>query len=194
MKLSPLIAGALSAAVLAGVAVWVFAHLSGLWVWAAFIGWASYDQSGADRAALFTSSTCMVFGVVMAWLVALVVATGVIPLPGPDISALAPAVASFIIVWVSRYAPFSNVPATFYGFASAFAFLLLSARAFSVSAMTAPNLNNVLICVPVSLLMGSLLGVVHQQFAAVLTAPGQRPKAPSVTRLTPPREGPPGYA
>jgi hypothetical protein len=41
MKLSPLIAGALSAAFLAGVTVWVFAQLSGLWVWAAFIGWAS---------------------------------------------------------------------------------------------------------------------------------------------------------
>jgi Protein of unknown function (DUF1097) len=96
-------------------------------VWAAFIGWASYDLSGADRAALFTSSTCMVFGVVMAWLVAVVVAVGVIPLSS---SALAAAVASFIIVSVSRYAPFSNVAATFYGFASAFAFLLLSAKAF----------------------------------------------------------------
>lgn len=73
--LSPRVAGAMSAAVLAGMAVWMFARLSRPWVWAAFVGWASYDQSGADRSALFTSSSCMVFGVVMAWLVAVVVAS-----------------------------------------------------------------------------------------------------------------------
>jgi len=185
MRLSPLSAGAVSAAVLAGVSVWVFAQLPGLWVWAAFIGWASYDQSGADRRALLTSSTCMVFGVVVAWLVALVVVAGVIPLPGSATSALAAAVASFIIVWASRFAPFSNVPATFYGFASAFAYLLLSAEAFSIGAVTSPTLGNVLVCTPVSLLIGSSLGVLHQCLATALTAPDQHPRGPSATRLTP---------
>jgi hypothetical protein len=185
VKLSPLFAGALSAAVIAGITVWTFAQLPGLWVWAAFVGWASYDHSGANRKALFTSSTCMVFGVVMAWLVALVVAGGVVPIANSISSAVAAAVASFIIVCVSRYLPFSNVPATFYGFASAFAFLLLVPRAFSTEAMTANDLRNVVICVPVSLLIGSVLGVVHQQFASLLTAPEQRPLPPVATRLTP---------
>jgi hypothetical protein len=185
--LSPLIAGALSAAIVAGVTVWTFAQLPGLWVWAAFVGWASYDNSGADRKALFTSSTCVVFGTVMAWLVALVVAGGIVPIESSIASALAAVIASFIIVWVSQFLPFSNVPATFYGFASAFAFLLLSPRAFSMEAMTAIDLRNVLICVPVSLLIGSLLGVVHQQFASLLTAPEQRPLPPVATRLTPPK-------
>ena len=185
MKLTPLFAGALSAAVIAGITVWTFAHLPGLWVWAAFIGWASYDHSGANRKALFTSSACSVFGVVMAWLVALVVAGSVIPIASSISSAVAAAIASFIIVCVSRYLPFSNVPATFYGFASAFAFLLLSPRAFSMEAMTATDLRNVLICVPVSLLIGSVLGVVHQTFASLLTAPEQRSLAPLATRLTP---------
>jgi hypothetical protein len=185
VKLSPLFAGAISAAIIAGITVWTFAQLSGLWVWAAFVGWASYDHSGANRMALFTSSTCMVFGVVMAWLVALVVAGGLVPIANSISSAVAAAVASFIIVCVSRYLPFSNVPATFYGFASAFAFLLLVPRAFSMEAMTANDLRNVLICVPVSLLIGSVLGVVHQQFASLLTAPEQRPLPPVATRLTP---------
>ena len=89
MRLTPLIAGALSASVLAGATVWIFASLSGLWVWGAFIGWASYDQSGANPSALFTSSTCMAFGVVMTWLVALVVAAAVFPLKTAATSALA---------------------------------------------------------------------------------------------------------
>ncbi len=180
MKLSPLSAGAVSASILAGLSVWIFAQLPGLWVWAAFIGWASYDQSGANRMALVTSSTSMVFGVVMAWLVAVVVA-GLLPLPGAAVSGLAAALASFIIVSVSR---FTNVPATFFGFASAFAFMLLSPAAFSIGAMTSPTLGNVLICVLVSLLVGSLLGVLHQRLATVLTALDQRPRAPLARRLT----------
>jgi hypothetical protein len=35
-------------------------------VWAAFIGWASYDHSGASTQAVVRSSAALVFGVVMA--------------------------------------------------------------------------------------------------------------------------------
>jgi hypothetical protein len=184
MTVSPLVAGALSAAILAGITVWAFTLLPGLWVWAAFVGWASYDHSGADREAFFTSSACMVFGAVMAWLVAIAVAADIVPIASSIASAFAAAAASFIIVCFSQYRPLSNVPATFYGFASAFAFLLLLPGAFSMERMTAVNLGNVLISVPVSLLIGSLLGVLHQQVASLLTAQEQRPET---TRLTPPK-------
>ena len=184
MKLSPLFAGSLAAAILAGATVWAFAQQSGLWVWAAFVGWASYDQSGADAKAFFTSSVCMVFGVVMAWIVALLVASGVVGLSSALVSAIAAAVASFVIVYASRYAWFANVPATFYGFASAFAFLLLSPRAFSVDAMTSLGSRNALVCVPISMLIGSLLGVIHQRIATLLTAPERRAQAPLAPRLT----------
>jgi hypothetical protein len=54
-----------------------------------------------------------------------------------------------------------------------------------MEAMTAIDLRNVLICVPASLLIGSPLGVVHQRFASLLTAPEQRALPPEATRLTP---------
>jgi Protein of unknown function (DUF1097) len=111
VNLSPPIAGALSAGGLAATTVLAFSGLPGLWVWAAFVGWASYDHSGANRKALLTSSICMVFGVVMAWLVAIVVAGGVFPIASSIASAITAGVASFVIVYVSRYLPFSNVPA-----------------------------------------------------------------------------------
>ena len=184
MRFTPLVAGALSAAFFAGAAVLFFAHLTGLWVWAAFVGWASYDQSGADRRALFTSSVCMVFGVVMAWLVALVVAAGVTGLPSTPASALAAALASFLIVCASRYEALSNVPATFYGFASTFAFLLLSSQALSIDSLTHWDFGNALVCIPISLLIGSALGVAHQRLAFFLTAVENR-TAPGSVRLTP---------
>jgi hypothetical protein len=115
----------------------------------------------------------------------------VVPIASSIASAIAAGVASFVIVYVSRYLPFSNVPATFYGFASAFALLLLVPRAFSVEAMTANDLRNVLVVsMPISLLIGSALGVVHQRFASLLTAPAQRSQAPSGTRLTPAEKRP----
>ncbi len=190
MKLSPLIAGSLAAAALAAVTVWFFAHLPGLWVWAAFIGWASYDHSGANRKALLTSSVCMVFGVVMAWLVALVVAGNVLPLSSAVASAVAAGVASFLIVYLSQFMPFSNVPATFYGFASSFAFLLMHEGSFSMSALSTPDLSNVLLCVSVSLLIGSILGVVQQRVAYLLTDAPRRAAEPEATRLTPLTPGP----
>jgi hypothetical protein len=168
MKLSPTTGGALSAAIVAGATVAVFSQLTGLWVWAAFIGWASYDQSGENRRAFITSSISMVFGVVMAWLVALTVAAGALPGGSVLISSIAAALASFLIVWVARYRLLSNVPATFYGFASAFAFLLLSPVAFTTQALTSVGLHNVLLCVPVSLLIGSGLGVVQPRLSQLL--------------------------
>ena len=63
-----------------------------------FTGRASYDQSGANGRALLTSSVCMVFGVVMAWLVALTVASGVLAMQSALASAVAAGVASFFIV------------------------------------------------------------------------------------------------
>jgi len=185
MRLSPLIAGSLAAALLAALTVWAFAHLPGIWVWAAFIGWASYDHSGANRKAFVTSSICMVFGVVMAWLVALVVAGSLLPLSSDVASAIAAGVASFTIVYLSRYRPFSNVPATFYGFASAFAYLLMHSGSFSLSGLKALDLGNVLLCVSTSLLVGSVLGVVHQRLAYALTNAPQSPSQPEATRLTP---------
>jgi hypothetical protein len=184
LKLSALLGGALAAAVLAAVTVWLFTLLPGLWVWGAFIGWASYDHSGANRRALLTSSVCMVFGVVMAWLVAITVASGVLALTSALASAVAAGVASFIIVYVSRVRVFANVPATFYGFASSFAFLLMTPAAFTMTAMTAANLRNVLVCVSISLLVGSLLGVVHQQLASLLSGKW-RSDGSAPVRLTP---------
>jgi hypothetical protein len=189
VKLSPLVGGALAAAVLAALTVWLFTRVPGLWVWGAFIGWASYDQSGANGRALLTSSVCMVFGVVMAWLVALTVASGVLALQSAFASAVAAGVASFFIVYVSRVPAFANVPATFYGFASSFAFLLMMPATFSMTAMTGATFSNVLVCVSISLLVGSLLGVVHQQLASLLTG-ARHSEVSTPVRLTP-LKGPP---
>lgn len=168
MKLSSLSATALAAAIIAAAAVLAFSYLPSLLVWAAFIGWASYDHSGANPKAAWQSSAALVFGVVMAWIVAIVVAAGALPLPTPLATAISAGIASFLIVIASRTRLLCVVPATFYGFASTFAYLSLQPGAFTLGAMTALSPKNALVTVPISLLIGTGLGIAHGALAGAL--------------------------
>jgi hypothetical protein len=170
MNLSSLTATALAAALVAAASVLAFSAVPHLFVWAAFIGWASYDHSGATPQAALRSSAALFFGVAMAWGVAIVVATGTLPLNAPVATAVAAGVASFLIVLASAAPILSIVPATFYGFASTFAYLSLVPGAFKIDSMAAFNWENAIVTMPVSLLIGTTLGIAQGSLARVLVA------------------------
>src|SRR5262245_18550652 len=166
MNVSSLTAAALAAALVAAAAVLAFSQMPEFFVWAAFIGWASYDHSGATSRAPLRSSAALVFGVAIAWAVALVVAAGTLRLGVPLATAIAAGMASFLIVLGSAAPILSVVPATFYGFASMFAYL--SPGAFTISALTALKWENAIVALPISLLIGTGLGAVQGWLARVL--------------------------
>jgi hypothetical protein len=168
MNLSSLTAAALAAALVAAASVLAFSAMPALLVWAAFIGWASYDNSGATPRAALRSSAALAFGVVMAWAVALVVAARILPLNTPLATAVAAGVASFLIVRASAIPILSVVPATFYGFASTFAYLSSAPGAFTISAMTELGGQNALLVVSTSLLIGTGLGMAQGRVAKIL--------------------------
>jgi hypothetical protein len=170
MRLSSMSAAALAAAVVAAAAVLAFSELPELFVWAAFIGWASYDHSGATVQAAIRSSAALVFGVFMAWLVAVIVAAQVLPTNPAVSTAIIAGIASYLIVAASRTALLSVVPATFYGFASTFAYLSLSGGASKLGTLTSFGLGNAIISMPLSLLIGTGLGIIHARLANALAA------------------------
>jgi Protein of unknown function (DUF1097) len=165
----PRVAAAIAAAVFAGVSVWGFAQTKDLLIWAAFIGWASYDANGAGRRAAVFSTGSLLFGVVMAWLVALTVADGLVPFGSDLSSAVAAAVASLLIVLASAVPLVSSVPSTFCGFASTFAFLTLVAGADTTGKLTSLGWGNAGIAVAVSLVIGTGLGIAHGELARLMT-------------------------
>jgi hypothetical protein len=169
MRLSSLSSAALAAALVAAAAVLAFSALPALFVWAAFIGWASYDHSGANVQAAIRSSLALVFGVIMAWLVAMIVEAHALPATMSVSTAIVAGTASFLIVIASRTALLSVVPATFYGFASTFAYLSLSG-AFTTEVLTSLSWHNAIISVPVSLLIGTGLGILHGWLSNVIAA------------------------
>jgi Protein of unknown function (DUF1097) len=170
MNLSSLTAAALAAALVAAASVLAFSAMPHLFVWAAFIGWASYDHSGATPQAALRSSAALVFGVIMAWAVALVVTAATLPLNTPLATAVTAGIASFLIVLASAAPILSTVPATFYGFASTFAYLSLVPGAFTINAMTAFDRENIIVAMPISLLIGSCLGIAQGRLAQALAA------------------------
>lgn len=173
MKLSSLTSAALAAALIAAASVLAFSALPDLFVWAAFIGWASYDHSGATPQAALRSSAALIFGVVMAWAVAMVVAAGAMPLSAPLATAITAGLASFLIILASAGRILSIVPATFYGFASMFAYLSLAPRAFTIIAMTSFTWGNAIVGVPISLVIGTGLGLTHGWLANLLAGGGR---------------------
>jgi hypothetical protein len=168
VEMNSLTATALAAALVAAASVLAFSAMPPLFVWAAFIGWASYDHSGATPQAALRSSAALVFGVIMAWGVAIMVAAGALPLSAPLATAVAAGIASFLIVLASAMRLLSIVPATFYGFASTFAYLSLVPGAFTINAMTDLNWKNVIVAMPLSLLIGTGLGIAQGWLARVL--------------------------
>lgn len=170
MRPPQVVAAAAAAAIVAAVAVLAFSLLPDLLVWAAFIGWASYDHSGANSQALLRSSAGLVFGVVMAWIVVIAVASGSLSLGVLPATAVSAAIASFVIVLASRLPLLSIVPAAFYGFASTFAYASLVPAAFAFGAGTMPDARNALVVLPASLLIGTALGAAHGWLATVLAA------------------------
>jgi hypothetical protein len=160
----------MAAAILAAASVLVFSLTPHLFVWAAFIGWASYDHSGATAQAAVRSSAALVFGVMMAWGVAAAAASGMIPLNTTAATAVCAGIASFFIVLAARTSILSVVPATFYGFASTFAYLSLTPGAFTIPALTAPRIENVVVTMSASLLIGTAIGIAHAKLAGRLTS------------------------
>lgn len=102
INLSSLTAAALAAALVAAASFLVFSAMPALFVWAGFIGWASYDHSGATLLAALRSSAALVFSIVMAWAVAVVVAGGILPVSASLAIAITAGIASFLIVRRTR--------------------------------------------------------------------------------------------
>ncbi len=169
--MSALVATALSVGVLAGIATWAFLTVGSILIWAAFVAWACFFHCGGDTAALKTTIVGNIFGVIAGWVAALLILY--VPLAGPltlPVWAGIVVVVTVIIVCLASAIPLlASIPATVYGYACAFAFLLQTPEKLTQAALIAPNFDNVLVNVIVSMVIGALFGWASGQLAGVLT-------------------------
>ena len=159
---------AVSISVLGGIAA--FAFLSpfgmGLQIWAAFVGWATFYHCGGKEAGLAKAVTHNIFGAVMALVLLLLVTQ--IPLAAtlglPLWAAIGVVITVFIVVIAAKSPMLSDIPASFYGFASVVALALVGGKL----AVTSVSLENPFINIVISLVIGAALGYVSEKVAGVL--------------------------
>jgi len=143
-----------------------------LLIWAFFIGMACFFHSGGDENALRNTIAGNALGCVLAWITATVILA--VPLAStltlPVWAGIAVGAAIVVIVLAANIKAFAVIPATVYGFASTFAFLLQTPDKLSLANLQSASLNNALIIVLLSLIAGAVFGLVSGKVAGALTA------------------------
>ncbi len=161
-----------SIALLAGLMAFLaVGPASGLFlIWAATIAWAAFFLLGADKAALVNMITCGIFGAVMAWGGALIIAN-IDPdtaLGVPMMAALAVVETVWIMCMAAHLPRLATIPASVLGYSCVFGYLLQTPNTLSQDVLLGVSLSNPLVLVAISLALGTYFGQWSTQFAAKL--------------------------
>ncbi len=171
--MNKLTALSLSIGGLAGLATFLaVGPLSGLFfIWAATIAWAAYFTLGANREAAQNTATCGIFGVVMAWAAAVLI-TGISPdtaLGFPFMAALIVAVSVVVMCLAAVIPAFSAIPVSVLGYSATFAFLLQTPDKLTKDVLLGVSMDNPLLIIPISLVIGIGFGIWSANLAGKLT-------------------------
>jgi hypothetical protein len=163
---------AVSIGVLGAVATFLYLTV-GLAIWAGFIAWACFFHSGGDEKALQHTIAGNVFGAVCAWIAAMLILK--VPLAEslglPLWASLVVGLTVLVMVLSSQLPMLSVIPASVYGYASLFAYLLQTAEAMTVGRLVIIDFKgNPLLVVIISMVLGALFGWASAKLAGTLTA------------------------
>ncbi|CAL93831.1 DUF1097 domain-containing protein [Azoarcus olearius] len=168
--MSQLAALSLSIALLGGFATWLFLTVGGVLIWAAFVAWGCYFQAGGNAPALRNTLVCNTFGAAVAWLAAVVILS--VPLAAtltlPGWAAVVVFATAWLVCMAANVPALSTIPASFYGYASTFAFLLQTPERMNLAALTSPGLDNAFIVTALSMAIGALFGYVSGALGGAL--------------------------
>ena len=163
----------LSIGVLAGVATFLaVGPASGVFfIWAATIAWAAYFFLGANKEALVNTIVCGIFGVVMAWITAILL-TGISAEAFPGFSVMAAitvAVMVLIMCLAANIPQLATIPASVLGYSSVFAYLLQTPDMLTKDVLLGVSLSNPLLVISISIVVGTYFGQFSGQLAAKWT-------------------------
>ncbi len=171
--MNSLTALSLSIGALAGVATFLaVGPLSGFFfIWAATIAWAAYFFLGANQEALKNTIVCGIFGVFMAWLTAIQL-TDIAPdvvLGFPFWAAVTVAVSVVALCYAANIPQLATIPASVLGYSSTFAYLLQTPDKLNKDVLLGVSLDNPLLVVSISIVIGTYFGLASAKLSAKLT-------------------------
>jgi hypothetical protein len=158
---------------LAGVATFLaVGPASGIFfIWAATIAWAAYFFLGATKEALINTIVCGIFGVFMAWLTAILLTDipATAPLGFPLMAAITVAVAVVVMCLAANIPQLATIPASVLGYSSTFAYLLQTPDKLTKGVLLGVSLDNPLLVISISIVVGTFFGQWSAQLSAKLT-------------------------
>jgi hypothetical protein len=162
----------ISIAGLAGLATFLaVGPLSGIFfIWAATIAWAAYFFLGATQEALKNTIICGIFGVFMAWLTAIQLTN----IPSTAIlgfafwAAITVTFAVLVLCLAANIPALATIPASVLGYSSTFAYLLQTPGKLTKDILLSVSLDNALIVISISIVVGTFFGQWSGQLSAKL--------------------------
>lgn len=171
--MSQLVALSVSIGLLGGVATILYLKL-GLLIWAGFIAWACFFHSGGDANALKSTVVGNAFGALCAWLAALIILS--VPLADtltlPVWAGIVVGLTVLAMCLAAHLKALAVIPASVYGYAATFAYLLQTADTMTREKLLSAGLENALLVVVISMAIGAVFGVASGKLAGALTTKG----------------------
>lgn len=167
--MSQLVALSVSIGVLGGVATILYLKL-GLLIWAGFIAWACFFHSGADGAALKNTIVCNAFGSFCAWLAAIIILSFPMAdtLTLPVWAGIVVGLTVLLLCLASQVKALALIPASVYGYAATFAYLLQTPETMAKDKLMSAGLTNALIVVIISMAIGAFFGLASGKMAGAI--------------------------
>lgn len=169
--MSSLVALAVSIGFLGGIATIVYLKV-GLLIWAGFIAWACFFHSGGNTAGLTNTIVCNTFGALVAWIAAVFILSFpyAATLTLPVWAGIVVGVTVFLMVLAAKIPALSTIPASVYGYAAVFAYLLQTPDSLAKDKLMSASLGNAFLIVVISMILGALFGFVSGKMAGAITA------------------------
>ena len=169
--MSPLTARSVSMALVGGVAA-VLLYSQGFLVWPALIAWAAFLDAGGDVSAVKRTIIGNVFGACLAWVTLLVALNVTFPSDSQmwiPRTAIAIAISLLLLVLATRIEALSRLSTSLYGYAALFgAYIIAVEGRTALEGLTSQHLNNPLILVVVSMVVGAVGGLASNRLAEAM--------------------------
>ena len=169
--MSQLVALSISIGLLGGIATFIYLKL-GLAIWAGFIAWACFFHCGGDSNALKQTIVGNIFGAICAWVAALIILT--VPLGDslglPLWAGIVVGITVFIMCIAAHIKALAVIPASVYGYAATFAYLLQTADTMTKDKLMSASMANALLAVIISMAIGALFGLASAKLGGALAA------------------------
>lgn len=161
----------LSIAVLGGVATFLALATEVFLIWAAFVAWAAFFALGGNTEALKNVIICGIFGAIMASIAAIIIVNFPVAeqIGLPSWAAIVVAVTVLVLCLAASLPQLAAIPASVLGYASTFAYLLQTPYQLHNDFLLSTALDNPLIIIAVSIVVGAVFGLLSGKLSTQLT-------------------------